>query len=302
MTARTLCEVSIEASHGSGHDIPGLERHWRYRPERMPISNYWRFARHFAQRKPAPASAVLRAPTPQPYWYVLFIYAPKGRLTDCQRFTLSALHHQNVPLCVVAACQNEDSIPADVFDFADALYWKDLPGYDFSAYSVALHGIAENSPGADVLVMNDSVFGPFTDLRPYLYDAPWDLTGMTGTFMSRQRHIQSYAFVLKAVTKTRLSAMGGIFSPAYAFDTASATISCRELWMARQAARSMSVGAYWYGGSDSEGDPSLSWAIDLVDAGFPFLKKSLLGKHGKFQPRGVVLDRLRRLGHPLTVR
>jgi len=302
MTARTVFETPVEASHGAGHDIPGLVRHWRYRPERMPLSNYWRYARHFIQRRAAPTSGVLRPPTPQTHWFALFLYVPDGRLSDCQRFTLSALHHQNIPLCVVAACQNVDAIPAEVFDYADALYWKDLPGYDFSAYTVALHGIAEHSPGADVFVLNDSVFGPFTDLRPYLYEAPWDLTGMTGTFMSRQQHIQSYAFVLKSVTKARLAAMGGIFSPDYAFDTASGTISCRELWMARQAARTMSVGAYWYGGSDSEGDPSLSWAIDLVDAGFPFLKKSLLGKHAKFQPRGVVLDRLRRLGHPVAVR
>ncbi|MDO8903179.1 hypothetical protein [Hydrogenophaga sp.] len=40
-----------------------------------------------------------------------------------------------------------------------ALYWKTETGSDFSACAVALSELARLSPGADVWVKNDPVFG-----------------------------------------------------------------------------------------------------------------------------------------------
>jgi hypothetical protein len=39
--------------------------------------------------------------------------------------------------------------------------------------------------------------------------------------------------------------------------------------------------------------------MELLDNGFPFLKRSLLGKHQGFIERDAVLARLQAFGHPL---
>ena len=49
-------------------------------------------------------------------------------------------------------------------------------------------------------------------------------------------------------------------------------ITCQESRMARVASRSMSVGAYWY---LEDGDPTQTAPFELIDAGYPFFKRSL---------------------------
>lgn len=68
--------------------------------------------------------------------------------------------------------------------------------------------------------------------------------------------------------------------------------------MARVAAKSMTVGSLWFGRDEVVHDPSLTQGIALLETGFPFLKRSLLSKHGTFQQSSEVLAALRRMGHP----
>jgi len=248
-----------------------------------------------AGARPAPPFKVLKPVTQRHRWLVYFIFAPAGKLEPYHHFSLRKLRQHDAGLLVIFAGKVPGEIPAAIADVADACYWKGLNGYDFSAYSIALNAIATHSPGADVLVMNDSVFGPLVDLTPFLDDAPWNLTGFTATNVSGQKHIQSYAFILKDVTADRLHALRWIFPERFAFNSAVGAVSCQELWFARVASRSMLVGSYWYGEDAVSHDPSLTRAVALVEAGFPFLKRSLLGKHKKFQPAGEVEQLLKRL-------
>jgi hypothetical protein len=263
--------------------IDGLERNWHYEREPLELRCYTRYFRRFLGARPAPSFAELKPVTPRNRWLVYFIFAPNGRLEPFHHYSLNQLRRHDSGLLVVVAGPSSADVPQTVLDCADAVFWKALNGYDFSAYGIALREIAKGSAGADVLVMNDSVFGPLTDLTPFIDNAPWELTGFTATNVSEQKHIQSYAFIMKNVTPERLLALRWIFPSAFAFNTASQTISCQELWFARAASRSMSVGAFWYGAEDVAHDPSLSRADALVRAGFPFLKRSLLGKHKRFQ-------------------
>jgi lipopolysaccharide biosynthesis protein len=176
--------------------------------------------------------------------------------------------------------------------------WKDLPGYDFSAYRLVLSHLAGCSPGAEVLVMNDSVYGPFADLREVFDTAPWALTGFTASNL-RESHIQSYAFLLRNLRPSTLVRLAPVLPPGIAFNQFRHIIDLQESRFARVAARSMSVGALWYGDVRDLSDPTLARPMELLDNGFPFLKRSLLGKHQGFIERDAVLARLHALGHPL---
>ncbi len=90
-----------------------------------------------------------------------------------------------------------------------------------------------------------------------------------------------------------------VFPQYVAFNRGQEVVQCQELRFARVASRHMKVGAYWYGNTDTVADPMLVKPFGLLDAGLPFLKKSLLGKMGKFQRREAVLEVLRRFAHPV---
>jgi hypothetical protein len=182
--------------------------------------------------------------------------------------------------------------------FCDALIWKALPGYDFSAYTVALQQISRRSSGADVFVLNDSVFGPFSDFRPLVEKSPWALVGFTASNQITN-HIQSYAFFLRNVTRFRMACLSPVFIPFASFSEPSAVIYLQETRLARVAARSMKVGAFWFGHTKDVIDPTLVRPLELLDGGFPFLKQSLLGKHKSFINQELVLAQLKNLGHPI---
>ena len=288
------------SNHPAPGSIAGLTQNWTFFPS--PVALWQRcqliemFAR-YAERKPRWHS--VKPLSPRDNWAVYFIFSPDGLLSSAHEFTLSRLRDLGMPLLVVCACRAPEKLPPTLAGYCDALFWKDLPGYDFSAYSLALHQIARISPGADVLLMNDSVFGPFSDLRGVLAEARWDLTGFTAS-SHVTNHIQSYAFLLKAVNRMRMAKLATVFFPFVALSKNDAVIPLQETRLARVAARSMDVGAFWFGDANEVIDPSLVRPIELLNAGFPFLKRSLVGKHASFINRELVLQELERLGHPLV--
>lgn len=279
--------------------IPGLIRNWTFQPSPVrwgeSVRTVSRVLRH-ARR--APASAVLKPASPAARWVAYFVYVPDGELTAGQRFTLERLKASALPLLVVCACRRDAAVLQALRGLCDALLWKDLPGYDFSAYRLALSHLAAHSPGADVLVMNDSVYGPFSDLREVFDTVPWALTGFTAS-NQRAPHIQSYAFLLRDLRPSTMARLAPVLLPGIAFDQFRHIVDLQELRFARVAARSMSVGALWFGDVREVNDPTLVRPMELLDCGFPFLKRSLLGKHQGFIERDVVLARLQALGHPL---
>lgn len=237
----------------------------------------------------------------QSAWTVYFLFAPDGLFTPTHRFALERLRDAGHRLMVVCAAPTPATIPQEVTAFADALYWKALSGYDFSAYSAALREISRKSPHADVLVINDSVYGPFTDVHSVLAQAPWELTGFTATSQV-ENHIQSYAFVLKDVTPARMRALATVMFPWRALSQPHDVIQVQETRFARVAARSMRVGAYWFAEKEEVLDPTLFRPVELIATGFPFLKRSLLGKHQTLQDVEQIQELLFSLGHPVPAR
>ncbi len=290
------------ASHAQNALIlDGITSDWDFTPspvmrwERRQMAE--RFVRAVHRR---PASSVLVPASAQPAWIVYFLFAPDGALHPAHRFTLARLREEGLPILVVCSCADARRMPPDLPDLCDALLWKAMEGYDFSAYTLALRHLSRHSPGADVIVMNDSVFGPFVPLRPVLDNSRWDLTGFTAS-SEMTNHVQSYAFCLRGVTPARMARLATVFFPFGALSAPQDVIALQETRMARVAARSMTVGALWYSDATRVHNPTLVKPMELLDAGFPFLKRALLTKSSNYIERDLVLERLARHGHPLDV-
>lgn len=279
--------------------VAGMTPHWDFVASAVPG---WRTRQTVkimlrrSQRRPG--WQALRPVTAQAAWTVYFMFAPAGQFDAAHGFTLARLRDAGHRIMVVCAAPAPAAIPAEVGHFADALYWKGLSGYDFSAYSAALREIGRRSPHATVMVINDSVYGPFTDLRHALDHPPWELTGFTAT-AELENHIQSYAFVLQDVTRRRMLSLASVMFPVLALSEVNDVIQVQESRFARVASRSMRVGSFWYADGVQVVNPSLDRPVELVQAGFPFLKRSLTGKLQSRHDVSKIRELLFTLGHPV---
>ncbi|WP_375288087.1 hypothetical protein [Sphingomonas sp.] len=276
-----------------------LERNWQYRPSRPDAVDRLRRLRALGRWQPAPAhECLVPIRGARDRWIVYFLFLPAGRSLDsAHRYTLARLRASGTGLLVVCAAARAADVPAELHGIADALYWKALGGFDFSAYALGLHAIAAANPGADVLVLNDSVFGPFGPIDALWPLMTWDLTGFTACGQV-ENHIQSYAFHLKNVTPQRMAGLAQVLPAGRAHDQYEPVVLRQETRLAVDAARRMSVGALWYGAPDLTVDPSLFAAMPLVEAGFPFLKRALRTKHTGIYPDEAIRAVLVRRGHP----
>lgn len=257
----------------------------------------WRY--RLTAREAMPTSRMLKPVFPDARWTLVFIYLPSGRLGEAQRFMLARLKALDQRLLVVCAAPEPGDVSAELLDVADALYWKGLRGFDFSGYAIGLHAIAAGSPHADALVLNDSTFGPFGDMAPLLEQARWDLTGFSGSCQV-EAHFQSFAFLMRDVTPARMRHLRSVFPMSYSYNDIMPVVMCFETRFARVASRRMSVGCLWQGPDDGH-DPSIAHALALLEQGFPFLKRGLLGKHRGRQDERSIRDILVNQGLSRTV-
>lgn len=298
----------------------GLVPDWRFTPSAPPLRvRLKRLARWRLGRRPPPAFRVVRAPELAARWNVLFLYAPSGELDPDQQRILARVRALTGSLMVVLATEALETTELDV---ADALVIKQLSGYDFSGYQIALDLIARHSPGALTYLQNDSVFGPFGDMDRRIAQAPWDLTGVIAS-PTVENHISSFAFVLRGVTPARCAALQSVLSPEWSCDAFDDVILLQETRFARVASRSMSVGALWYNPAPrplrpflraawdhatgarrpapaAAGDAMLSEPLALLEAGFPFVKRSLCGKYADLADQHMVRAALARHGWQLA--
>ncbi len=291
-------EDTSTASLPQVESVPGLRTYWDFNPSPVSLRHKWqRLTAHLWRRVDRPSYKLISKPYPAKRWNLYFVYCPDGTLSAAHRYTLDSLRSTGHPLLIVCGTSSPEKIPAELQSSCDALYWKDLPGYDFSAFRVALEAICEYSPGATVFMMNDSVFGPFSDINPYVEHAPWELTGFSASSLG-ENHIQSFAFIVKNLTGQVLKNFDEVFLPDSAYNELGDVILSQELKLARVGSYNQSVGSYWYN-PDREGfDPMLHIPFDMVNAGLPFLKRSLLGKMSKFQNPQEVREFLLNKGHP----
>lgn len=279
-------------------DAATLTQDWSFRSSRPRLrQRVARWRSTLLGRIPFPAHTVLRAVSTNSLWCCYFVYLPDDTLTNAHRFTVTELRRQGFAVLVLCACSNATRVPAELYRLADAIVWKDLPGYDFSGYALGLRLLAANSPGADVLVLNDSVLGPFADLREWLGRARWDITAFTASG-ALENHIQSYAFFVRALTVPRLHDLAPAITERWAARGFRDAVYLQETQLGRIAARRMTVGAFWYGAAKGGQDPVLSAGPSLVERGMPFLKRSFFGKFHDVHEHVAIRALLAARGHP----
>jgi lipopolysaccharide biosynthesis protein len=227
-----------------------------------------------------------------------FMYLPQGQLSSQHRFTLDRLASEDARLMIVCACPPDHPVLTELRERCDALCWKAINGYDFSAYAVGLTELVRHASGSDVMVLNDSMLGPFTPLVPFIEQAPWRLTSLTASALE-ENHLQSFAFVVRHLDANFLQAVSSVLSRDWSYDLADAVILLQETRLARVASRQMSVGAYWFTDGSHYVDLCLDCPEQMLAAGFPLLKRSLFDKFaGRFQEPTAMSALLLRIGHP----
>lgn len=278
--------------------FPGAITNWTYVPSLPRWDIILRRLPARSTRRQPPAYRLIKTPHGPGRWIMYFMFLPEGQLSAQHRFTLDRLAAEDARLMIVCACPPDHVVLKELQERCDALCWKALNGYDFSAYAVGLTELARHATGSDVLVLNDSMLGPFAPLTPFMEHAPWRLTGFSASALA-ENHLQSFAFIVRQLDVQFLQAVTAALSTEWSYDSSNAVILLQETRLARVASRHMSVGAYWYTDGLQHLDLCLNCPEQMLDAGFPLLKRSLLDKFARvFQDPQEMQALLRRLGHP----
>jgi tetratricopeptide (TPR) repeat protein len=131
---------------------------------------------------------------------VYAIYVPDGELKAYHRAVLDALRNADYTTIVVnSTMMRADSLAEDALERAEAMVVRSGPGRDFASWIVALAHFAPVLEHVDhLLLLNDSLIGPFGDFRSVLdllENDPADFKGLTESF-EREYHLQSSLLML----------------------------------------------------------------------------------------------------------
>jgi lipopolysaccharide biosynthesis protein len=281
--------------------VEGAQTFWNYEPSQPRpriIVARWR-ARRTRQKPPVWKPVVPASGTGR--WLMYFLYAPQGQLSTQHRFTLQRLASEDASVMIVCACPPGHPVLDELKRHCDALYWKGTDGFDFSAYAICLNELAQRAPGSDVLMFNDSVLGPFSPLTPFVEQAPWRVAGLSANALE-ENHLQSFALIARQVDAELLKVIAPVISTEWCYDSSESVILLQETLLARVASPHVSVGAYWYTDGSRHLDLCLNCPEQMIDAGFPLLKRSLFGKFvGRFQSIASMQALLHRLDHPAVM-
>jgi hypothetical protein len=247
----------------------------------------------------APASRLVRAPCCNGQWALYFVYTVTGEIFEQHVFTIDRLKASGFKVLVVIGSDQIGNCLPEGLKHADAVIVKGEHGFDFSGYAIGLRYLVHQFDEVDVLVLNDSVFGPFIDLMPLVMETRWRLTGFTSS-SAVENHIQGYAFAFRALDRKLLASLETIFLRHCAFNFHGAVAFLQETRLARRASRVCSVGTLW-NPAEPLMDLTMAKPFQLVEEGFPFLKRSLLGKFSSHFRRDEVLAVLRDKKHPTSV-
>jgi hypothetical protein len=220
-----------------------------------------------------------------------------GEIFDQHRFTVNRLKESGFNVLVVIGSERIwESVPIGL-ELADVVIAKGAYGFDFSGYSIGLRYLVRQFGEVDVLILNDSVFGPFGDLRSLISTARWRLTGFTSS-TAVENHIQGYAFFFRKIDQALFDQLRSVFLQDYAFNVHAAVAFLQETRLARIASKVTTVGTFWKP-AEPRMDLTMACPVRLVKEGFPFLKRSLLGKFSVHYCQEEILATLRDNGHPV---
>lgn len=249
----------------------------------------------------APHYRVLKPAAGGRLWALFFAYSPSGTAFDQHDFTVRRLKEDGFKVLVVLAVERFDLFDLSKWVNVDALILKELKGYDFSGYSIGLQHLIAALGTVDVLVLNDSVFGPFTPLGGIVERCAWRITGFTSSF-AVENHVQSYAFFVRDADSSALAALRTVMFAHLCLTAHNAVAYVQETRLARVGVKKgLSVGTLW-APRQRNVDLLMAYPLEILKSGFPFLKRSTVGKFSHNFDSAEILKTLRLLGHPVTSR
>ena len=181
---------------------------------------------------------------------------------------------------LVSACESPANLDIDEeMRQKISIIRKPNIGYDFGSWSVAMQLLPSTRNATHVIIVNDSLVGPFTGLKDLLTkmeSSPFDVTGVTDSVQMRH-HVQSY-FVHFKNGSFQNQEIVDFWNHIHVQEEKMDVIKSYELGLtARAQAARLFVGAlypwnlvgqYWE-------NPSFDRWERLLDLGFPFIKRQV---------------------------
>jgi lipopolysaccharide biosynthesis protein len=207
--------------------------------------------------------------------------------------TTSALSHSMCTLVGQLRASDYDIVVVSTAEVAGPLDWhgRSIPdrvsvlrrpnvGYDFGSWATALDRYPQIARAEKVLLINDSLVGPFQPIGPLLESFHGTRSSVWGVTESSQsgRHLQSYALGFSAATLTDPEVQR--FWRCVRDEVSKPALIWRnEIGLSRLLLRrGLSIEAAF--SPEDVGSPELNPSINgwrrLLDLGFPFVKRELL--------------------------
>jgi hypothetical protein len=230
---------------------------------------------------------------------VIAHWDPQGRVRRSPRTLVDALVRAGFPTILVSTAEGDG--PLDWVDGRPpgvTVLRRPNIGYDFGSWATALHRYPVIRQVADVLLVNDSLAGPFAAIDHLLERfrrSRADVWGMTDT-TQLGHHLQSYCLGFK----------GGCLAspPLQCFwrdirveSSRDDVIEHYELGLSRLLRRehlTTEAGVEGWRAVDGDDNPTIMGWHRLLDLGFPFVKRQVLRDPGVCPDGHSVREELRR--------
>ena len=213
-------------------------------------------------------------------WAIYFIYCPESVGLSEQKESLKNLRDQGFNILAVCASERDSAVLDEFRHLVDAMIWKELQGYDFSAYLLGARLLVDRFGSVDSLLLNDSVLGPYTDVMPLMEHSPWRVAGLTSA-RSVQDHFQSYCLLIKGLDAEIVSSLEAVISESSVFDSHRDVVFFQETSLAHVMAKRFTAGSILAPLHGHELQIVVGNPEGLSRLGFPFIKKSIFGKFSK---------------------
>jgi lipopolysaccharide biosynthesis protein len=236
-------------------------------------------ARCFLKSVPTPEFRVINDDFSQSKrWAVYFCFNPNGKLLPQNEFMITALKKDGFKVLLVIACRDHAAIDPRFIQLADVVLWKDMKGFDMSALRLGLTYVCQTRGDVSVLWINDSVFGPFKPIHKFLSSCgdDFDVLGMTLSYAIRP-HFQSYCIFFRRLTPDLIKGMFGRTLKTTLNDHLSNVIAFEACFAANLTSAGFKVKC-WAAPVLKSYDLTMAYPFELIEQGFPFLKRSLVGK------------------------
>jgi len=223
----------------------------------------------------------LRSSGPNARTAIIAHWSPDGRADRSTSALTNAVLANGYEVVVVSTAQSTQPLewaggrPAGI-----TVLRRPNIGYDFGSWATALEHCPRIAVSTHVLMLNDSLVGPFQpidDLLEHFHQSPADVWGMTDTTQFRH-HLQSYCLGFKS--RRLLEAPLARFWRSIRVETSREGVIWRnEIGLSRLLERERFVVdaaiPYWRVVADSQNPTIVGWQR-LLDEGFPFVKRQLV--------------------------